>query len=286
MPHPQDMHPMPWLLLAAFVLPAVLAWIALVLAIGRGRPHLLEPTKIAIAPAAGLLVPAILVALLLGWSGLEMQRAHPEPAGVMLALCIATVLLGAPLLHPAARVVWDDASGAMGPGQLLPLRRSRERVFIAWNEIARCRRLAPGLWRLEALDGRRIYWNALYTGHALLFLALSRHGPHLRLPFHLARLSQQAQRWSVFAGAVAARLRHVDDIPAAADWAGGMLAARADRLDDYERFFLQALMTLPQASDRAHSLRALHTHLAPLRHGRRPRAARGRRPALAQGMAR
>jgi len=84
-------------------------------------------------------------------------------------------------LNPNATVSWSD-DHIDGPIHRYQMPMPHGRVLIAWQDIVLTGDTWTEYWYVEARDGRRIHWNAYYTGCGALHATLRAKRPDLVLP--------------------------------------------------------------------------------------------------------
>jgi hypothetical protein len=95
-----------------------------------------------------------------------------QAAVVMLMLCGFLVWRSVQALRGAQSVTWS-VRGLKGPSGAFGALVGGAKVSLAWSEVARVDHTDWGIWFLEALDGRRVYWTEAHEGHKDLIERLS-----------------------------------------------------------------------------------------------------------------
>jgi predicted small integral membrane protein len=95
-----------------------------------------------------------------------------QAAVIMLMLCGFLVWRSVQALRGAQSVTWS-IRGLEGPGGAFGALVGGAKVSLAWSGLARVDHAGWGVWFVQALDGRRIYWTEAHEGHEDLLARLS-----------------------------------------------------------------------------------------------------------------
>ena len=143
--------------------------------LARGKPLRLTANGGEIGPS-WIMRATALGALLMAAAATYGYLTSGQSAALILAICFGFGgIWVAYTTLPIFRLSWND-EGITGPTSSL---FAPTRVTIAWSEVRSVAPTLAGSIRLEAIDGRCIYWSTAFSGHALPLQELRQRRPDL-----------------------------------------------------------------------------------------------------------